>query len=105
MAGEEEADSIELLLQPFGWQPRLDLGQTQRAARSVVSEGELERTTLLGLQRTLRFSKHGIDRGKDAGAVALERVEGAGGGEAFHHALVDGARIDAGREIGQVSEQ
>src|SRR5215471_13331817 len=46
-----------------------------------------------------------IRAGKDASAVRLERVEGAGGGEAFDDALVDGARTDAGREIRERREQ
>jgi len=36
-----------------------------------------------------------VRAGEDARAVGIERIEGAGGGEAFNDALVDGARIDA----------
>ena len=46
-----------------------------------------------------------VDGGEDARAVGLELVEGAGGGEAFQHALVDGARIDAVGEVGEIGER
>ncbi len=54
--------------------------------------------------RALGAAEHGIDGGKDARAILLELVEGAGGGQTFQHALVDRARIDAGGEIGKVGE-
>ena len=41
---------------------------------------------------------------KRARAVWLKPVERAGSGEAFQHALVDGARVDAVREVGQVGK-
>src|SRR5437764_8233578 len=104
MAGEKESVGIEFLLQPLGRQPWLELGQAQRTARGAVTERELERAALLGLVRALRLTQHGIDRRKHARAVALQRVERSGGGEAFQHALVDCARIDPGREIGEVAE-
>src|ERR1700757_480350 len=46
-----------------------------------------------------------IRAGEDTGAIRLERVEGAGSGEALDDALVDGARADAGREIRKRGEQ
>ena len=51
------------------------------------------------------MAKHRIDGGMRARAVWLQRIERAGGGEAFEHALVDGARIDAAREIDEVAER
>ena len=54
--------------------------------------------------RALGAGEHRVDRGENARAVAFEVIEGAGGGEAFQHALVDGARIDAVGEVGQVGE-
>src|SRR5262249_23968946 len=102
MAGEEESDGIKLFLQPLGGQPWLDLGQPQCTARGAVAERELERTTFLGLVCAVRLAQHGIDGGKHARAVALERLECAGSRETFQHALVDRARIDAGREVGEV---
>ena len=55
--------------------------------------------------RALGARQHRVHGGEDAGAVGLELVEGAGGGEAFQHALVDGARIDARGEIGEIGER
>ena len=46
-----------------------------------------------------------VDGGEDARAVGFELVEGAGGDQAFQHALVDDARIDAAGEIGEVGER
>ena len=54
--------------------------------------------------RALRRRQHDIDRGIGAGTVRLQRVERARGGEAFQHALVDAARIDAAGKIGEVGE-
>ena len=48
-----------------------------------------------GLMRALRAAEHGIDRRKHARAIFFELIERAGGRQAFQHALVDGARIDA----------
>src|SRR5262249_59709328 len=105
MAGEEESDGIKLFLQPLGGQPWLDLGQPQCTARGTVAERELERATFPGLVCALRLGQNGIDGGKHARAVALKRLECAGGRETFQHALVDRARIDAGREVGEVGER
>ena len=58
-----------------------------------------------GLMRALRGRQHRIDGGMRPRPVRLERVEGAGGGEAFQHPLVDRARIDAAGEVGQVGER
>ncbi len=58
-----------------------------------------------GLMRALRGRHHGVDGGVRPRAVRLERIEGAGGGEAFQHALVDRARIDAAGEVGEIGER
>ena len=55
--------------------------------------------------RALAGGQHGVDAGEGAGAVALERIEGAGRDQAFQHALVDRARIDAGGEVGEIGER
>ena len=56
--------------------------------------------------RALRGGEHGVDGGvRPRARFGFERVEGAGGGKAFQHALVDGARIDAAGEIGQIGER
>ena len=51
------------------------------------------------------MAKNGVDRREHAGAARLQAVERAGGGEAFQHAFVDGARIDAAGEVGNVLER
>ena len=54
--------------------------------------------------RTLRGRQHDIDGGKDAGAVALERIEGAGGGQAFEHPLVKQPQVDVFAKLKDVVE-
>src|SRR5262249_47607191 len=103
MAGEEESDSSELLLQPLRRKPWLDLAERDRRAcrapakQSRRPEGEV----MVG---ALRASKHGIDSGEYARAMGFERIEGARRSEAFEHALVHRVRIDAGGEIRQVGK-
>ena len=58
-----------------------------------------------GLVAALAGGENGLGAGEHARAVGIERVEGAGGGEAFDDALVDGARIDPRGEIRQRGEQ
>ena len=57
------------------------------------------------LVRALRGGEHGIDGGENARPVRFHAVEGAGGSQAFDHPLVDGARVDAAREVGEVGER
>ena len=104
VAGEEEADRVELALQPLGRQPRLrgrqrDLLARRRAAEHVVLADRR------GLVLALRGRENRIDARMDARAVALQRIERAGGGKAFQHALVDRARVHAAREVGDVAER
>ena len=105
MAGEEEADGVEFLLQPLGRGPRLDVRQPDRLARGRSAEGELQRAALGRLVLALRHRQHAVDRREHARAVAFERVERARRGEALQHALVDGARIDAAGEVRKVGER
>ena len=53
----------------------------------------------------LRATEHGVDRAKDARAVSLECIEGAGRRETFQHALVDGARINPCREVSKIGKR
>jgi hypothetical protein len=48
--------------------------------------------------------KNRIDCGKNASAVFLECIEGAGCRETFQHPLVDCARIDPRREVSEIGE-
>src|SRR5689334_5327612 len=52
----------------------------------------------------LAGGENGVGAGEDARPVRLEAVEGAGRCETFDNALVDGARTDAGGEIGERGE-
>ena len=103
MAGEKEADRVVFALQAFRRQPRLDLRQRDLLALPAAAE-QFALPDGGRVMRALGAAEHGIDGGEDAGAVRLELVEGAGGGQAFQHALVDRARIDARGEIGKVGE-
>ena len=101
MAGEEKADRIVFALQPLGRQPRLDRAAARAARGCAAAAEQFVLPDRGGLVRALRAAEHRIDRGEGARAVGLELVEGAGGGKAFQHALVDGARIDAARRSRQ----
>ena len=104
MPGEEEADGIELLLQPLGRQPRLDIAERQRRAARTPAE-QLGLPDRRVVELALRRRHDSIDGREHARAIAVQRIEGAGGGEAFQHALVDRTRIDAAREIGKIGER
>ena len=60
---------------------------------------------LCGVMGALRGCEHGFHGSERARTVRLERIEGAGGGQAFQHALVHRARIDAAGEVGQIGER
>ncbi len=104
MAGQEEADGVVFAPQPLGRQPRLDLRQhdgrrVRRAAEHVVlADGR-------GLMAALACGEDRFGAGEHPGAIGIQRVEGAGGGQALDHALVDRARINPRGEIGQRGEQ
>ena len=106
MAGEEEADRLVFAPQPLRRQPRLDLractiGSGAAPRRRTIRSG---RCVAASWARCARASTASIGR-EGAGAVRLELVERAGGGETFQHALVDRARIDAPGEVGEVGER
>ena len=58
-----------------------------------------------GLMAALARRQDRLGAGEHPRAIGIERVEGAGGGEALDDALVDRARIDPRGEIGQRGEQ
>ena len=106
MAGEEEADRVVFALQPLGRQPGLDRRQRDRLARCRPPPNNSLCPTAAVLVRALRASRAWRRRpAKTRARFASKRVEGAGGGQAFQHALVDGARIDARGEVGEVGER
>ena len=71
------------------------VGASRRTAEHVVLP---ERR---GLVAALAGGKDRLGAGEHARAIGIERVERAGGGEAFDHALVDRARIHPRGEIRQ----
>ena len=104
MAGQEEADGVVFAAQPLGRQPRLDLRQHDgrrvggAAEHVVLTDGD-------GLVAALACRQDGIGAGEHPRAVRVQRIEGAGGGEALDDALVDRARIDPRGEIRKRGEQ
>ena len=104
MAGEEEADGVVFLSQPVGRQPRLDRRQHQPLAAAGPPNSSFWPTRRI-VVGALRRGQHRIDGGEGARPVRLERIERAGGGKAFQHPLVDGARIDAAGEVGEIGER
>ena len=104
MAGEEEADGVELLLQPLGRQPGLDIAERKRR-RAAPPPNSSDCPTATSSCVRCAVASIGVDGREHARAIAFERIEGAGGGEALQHALVDRARIDAAGEIGQIGER
>ena len=104
MAGEEEADRVELALQPLGRQPRLGRGQRNLLARRRPAE-HVALADLGILLAALRGREDRVDARMNARAVRLQRIERAGGRETLQHALVDRARIDAAGEVRDVAER
>ena len=94
MAGEEEADRVEFALQPLGRRPRRSRCTLQRRGLGLAEQRALAGRLLLGA--AVGDRQHRLDRGEGDGALGLELVERAGGGEAFQRLLVD-ARADRPR--------
>src|SRR5262249_61726184 len=100
VAGEEEAEGAELLLQPLGREPRLDMAEYKRLARRAAGEQFRlpDRHVIIG---ALCGREHGVDGREYTRAISFECIEGAGGSQALQHALGHRARVDAGGEIGE----
>ena len=104
MAGEEEADRLELARQPVGrhqglaGRSSIGGGRARCAAEEVVLACR-SRPRSDGCRRRI----DAIDIGERRGAVDAELIEGAGRGEGLERALVDEARIDARGEIRHVA--
>ena len=103
MAGQEEADSVVFAAQPFRRQPGFDLRHGDRLRRTAAAK-QFVLPDRRGFVGALRPAEHLIHGAEHAGAVRLELIERACGGKALQHALVDGARVHARGEIGQVPE-
>ena len=76
----------------------------QRLARSGAAEQFIlpERSVLV---RRWATASSGVDRREGARAIRLDAIEGAGGGEAFQHPLVERARVDAAGKIREIAER
>ena len=105
MAGEEEADGVVFLLQPLGRQP----GAAPRGSASVSRAAAPPNRSFCPIVAASCARCAAASIASTAAAararLRLDAVERAGGGEAFQHALVDRARIDAAGEIGEVGER
>ena len=98
MAGEEEADRLVFALQPVGRQPGLDRRQSRCVSRLRRAAEQCRSARPWRPRARAARSPSWRRRRRCARArLRLERVEGAGRDQAFQHALVDGARIDAAR--------
>ena len=101
MAREEEADGVEFALQPVALRPRRR-PHAQRRLLRLAEQRDLALAALLGAALAQR--QHRLDGGEGDGALGLQFVEGAGGGEAFERLLVDLLGVDAACEIRQRGE-
>ena len=102
MAGEEEADRLVFAPEPFGGRPRFGARPDRRRGLGFAEQAALAGLALVG--GAMGHRQHRLDRGEGDGAVGLQFVEGAGGGEVLERLLVDRARVDAARQIGERSE-
>ena len=98
MAGEEEADRLELARQPVGRHPRLGGTELDRRRRARRTGEEIVLAAGLVFQRAGAGGHDAIDIGERGGAVDAKLVEGAGRGERLERALVDETRIDGAGE-------
>ena len=96
MAGEEEADGVELAPQPLRFGPwrgaRPDRRRLRFPEQRVLSGRFLHHLAIGDRQ-------HRLDRGKGRGTIGLETIEGARRRKALQRLLVDGARIEPRRHI------
>ena len=104
MAGEEEADRLELARQPVGRHPRFGGTEIDRRRRARRAGEEIVLAAGLVLQRSGAGGHDAIDIGERGGAVDAKLVEGAGRSERLERALVDEARIDGAGERRNILE-
>src|SRR5208282_5404623 len=102
MAGQKEADRVELAPQPFIERPWLGFWQRNSvdafAAKQHALAGELLCLT------AVRRGEDGFCGGMDARAIGFEVVESAGGGETFERSLIDLARIEFCRKMTEIAK-
>ncbi len=102
MPAEKEADRVELALELFRLRPWARPNPQRRRLR-LAEQRVLARRLLR--DAAVRDRKHGLDRREDDGAVALEFIERPRGGEALERLLVDEARIEPARHVGERGER
>ena len=103
MPGQEKADRLVLPPQAFRRQPGLDLRQRNLLAGRTAAK-QLALADRSRIMSALRAGKHRIDRGKHTGAVFLECIESTSRRETFQHPLINRARINARRKVGEIGE-
>src|SRR5262249_57864100 len=101
--GEEEADGLDLFAQPVCRNPGLGRAQLYWRLRVLRAAEQVVLTIGARLDRAITGSNHAIDIGIGCSAIDTKLVEGARRGKRLERTLVDEARIDPPREIGEVA--
>src|SRR5258706_11443081 len=102
MATEREAGALLLVEKPLALRP---WGHARKLEGLGGAGGAPEEARLLREVRgSLRELDRGAERGCEARAIGLDRIEGARLDECFHRAPVHDAPVDAPAEIGEVPE-
>src|SRR5262245_63885680 len=108
MAGDEEAERLLLVAEPFAFAPlrRRRHPLHARLGRLVrVEHAEEVRLALLGVALLLLPRLHrAVDRREQRGAARVERVERAALDEALDHAPVHGPEVHAVAEVEERAE-
>ena len=102
MTGKKEADGLEFAAQAIGGRPR-GAARLQRRAVAVAEQRALSGG--LFLNGAVGERQRRLHRGEGDRPIGLEFVEGARGGETFQRLLVDHARVDAPRHVGERGER
>ncbi len=104
MAGEEEANGVQLARQPIGRHPRFGSAKLDRRRRPRRAGEEVVLAAALVFQRPGAGGHDAIDIGEGGCPVDAELIERAGGGERLQRALVDQTRVYGAGERRNVAE-
>ena len=106
MAGEEEADRLELVLQPLHGRPRPSAAVMSICGRVSPPAAEQIVDALCRVRRdAVGERQHLLDVAVHQRAVGLQLIEGAGCSQRLQRALVERLGVAAAGEIGQVLER